>query len=350
MGGKRAGESRITKDPLLVLGDAAVRLKEISSESAHSVVTDPPYGLSSPKNGRGSCVGYVNRKWDKIPPVSVWEECLRILLPGGFLVSFGHTRTYHRLVVNIEDAGFEIRDTIAWVYGTGYPKNRDVGKDIDALLGAEREIVGYKRNVLAMYNSYWAANKGEDVSERPSVKKETFPITIPSTEEAREWDGWGTVLKPAMELIVLARKPLVEGTVAKNVLEYGAGAINIDGCRVVSEKRRYPPNLIHDGSEESIGLFPMRTKGSAARFFYCPKTNRKKGSFNTVPMVKPLDLMRWLVRLVTCPGGHCLDPYMGSGTTGVAAALEGCSFTGIELDKEHYEIAKRRMRDEVPKL
>ena len=378
-------------------GDCLKVLQELPDSSVDSIVTDPPYGLS-----------FMGKKWDyDVPSQEVWAECLRVLKPGGHLLAFAGTRTQHRMAVRIEDAGFEIRDMIAWVYGSGFPKSHNL-KD--------------------------------------------------------EWEGWGTALKPALEPITVARKPLV-GTVAENVLQYGTGGLNIDGCRVgfVSEADRkestaknqhadfgtqpmtnnnvygdysmiqpanynppgrWPANLIHDGSEEVVGLFPKTgggsysksggrnldgpsrafgsfdqsvknapdnygDSGSAARFFYCAKASKadrdeglegfedklfgqsggaqqalKEGKteyqtgenvstgLNTIkirknnhPTVKPTDLMRYLCRLVTPPNGTVLDPFMGSGSTGKAAVLEGVNFIGIERESEYIAISKSRIEN-----
>jgi site-specific DNA-methyltransferase (adenine-specific) len=275
--------------------------------SVDAIVTDPPYGLS-----------FMGKKWDyDVPSVDVWAECLRALKPGGHLLAFAGTRTQHRMAVRIEDAGFEIRDMIAWVYGSGFPKSLNL-KD--------------------------------------------------------EWQGWGTALKPALEPITVARKPLV-GTVAENVLQHGTGAINVDGGRV--EGGRWPANFIHDGSEEVVGLFPQsnggafpkksniptgkhydggwgavdnkeRTEmgsGSAARFFYCAKASKADRGENHHPTVKPTDLMRYLCRLVTPPNGIVLDPYNGSGSTGCAAVLEGFQYIGIEREAEYIAISEKRIQN-----
>ena len=327
-------------------------LKTFPDNSFDSIVTDPPYGIS-----------FMGKKWDyDVPSVEEWAECLRVLKPGGHLLAFAGTRTQHRTAVRIEDAGFEIRDMIAWVYGSGFPKSLNVSKAIDKDAGAERETV--------------KAGTRSDAS-----------ITAPATEDAKKWDGWGTALKPAMEPITVARKPLT-GTVAANVLEWGTGAINIDGCRVeptgesrervseASQDRRYteaggtnfaalpgtrggapegrwPANLIHDGSEEVAGIFPNSKDGgagSAARFFYCAKASKAdRGEGNDHPTVKPTDLMRYLCRLVTPPGGKTLDPWVGSGSTGKAAILEGFDFTGIERDIGSVETARRRIGEVASK-
>ena len=330
-------------------GDCLAILPTLEAGSVDAVVTDPPYGLS-----------FMGKHWDyDVPGVEVWAECLRALKPGGHLLAFAGTRTQHRMAVNIEDAGFDIRDMIAWVYGSGFPKSHNLDGD---------------------------------------------------------WKGWGTALKPAMEPITVARKPL-EGTVAANVLRYGTGAINVDGCRVGSdggtakgskpqglgkgiygaglhgackitqlESGRWPANLIHDGSEEVVAGFPQtngskpgsfqrvktsrglpgggfgqeranmrdRTElakpgyddpGSAARFFYCPKASKAdRDEGNSHPTVKPTDLMRYLCRLVTPPGGVVLDPFCGSGSTGKAAMLEGFHFIGIDREEAYCEIAAKRIQ------
>lgn len=379
---------------MLIEGDAREQLRELEPESIDAIVTDPPYGLA-----------FMGKRWDAdVPPVEVWAECLRVLKPGGHLLAFAGTRTHHRMTSRIADAGFEIRDMIAWVYGSGFPKSLDVSKAIDKAGG--------------------------------------------NTDAARRWQGWGTALKPAMEPITVARKPL-DGTVAENVLAHGTGALNIDGCRVETNDNlnggaysgeartraertnsdaapgavplsrlnrgvgeytqpagRWPANLIHDGSDEVLEAFPRagggfgtenRTEGqgrygkfsgatkgkvvgygdegSAARFFYCAKASRhdrnegcealaekpllwssgeqNPGAFqspntnraaqNHHPTVKPTELMRYLCRLVTPPGGVVLDPFAGSGSTGKAAVLEGFRFIGIEREAEYVAIARARV-------
>ena len=417
-------------------GDCLATLKTFADNSVDSIVTDPPYGLS-----------FMGKRWDyDVPSTEVWAECLRVLKPGGHLLAFAGTRTQHRMAVRIEDAGFEIRDMIAWVYGSGFPKSLDVSKAIDKAAGAEREVVGVARGA-GMSASVPAVGTFRDDAWVP--KGPDLPITAPATESARQWQGWGTALKPALEPITVARKPLV-GTVAENVLAHGTGAINVDGCRVahdgeslnggrVSTKAegwdrpwkhdadavaaahergaenvaraetlgRWPANLIHDGSEEVLAGFPVTTSGvkvggqyarsagvhdggqradgtacygdtgSAARFFYCAKASKSDrdaglqpgavaqrqgnrpgspddtGKFpdhdhrertgNFHPTVKPTDLMAYLCRLVTPPGGVVLDPFMGSGSTGKAAMREGFKFIGCELSPEYMEIARARI-------
>ena len=427
------------------LGNCLEVLKGIPDNSVDSIVTDPPYGLS-----------FMGKKWDyDVPEQAIWEECLRVLKPGGHLLAFAGTRTQHRMAVRIEDAGFEIRDMIAWVYGSGFPKSMDVSKAIDKAHGAEREVLGTSPN--------WRESKRnrEDGGSMEVRGKNAGLLTSPATDAARQWQGWGTALKPALEPITVARKPLI-GTVAANVLAHGTGALNIDGCRVGNEERlyapkgtstnasmihvpdhrmgtageevtvtgRWPANLIHDGSDEVLDLFPETKSGvmkagtrraaqdepgsvcygtyggnaasadtygdagSAARFFYCAKTSRKdrnegldgfegktpsdktgrkegsvglvgdhdnKGqtanpfangggiSQNNHPTVKPTDLMAYLCRLVTPPGGVVLDPFMGSGSTGKAAMREGFRFIGIEMDESYLKIAEARIAHEAGK-
>jgi DNA modification methylase len=359
----------------LIHSDCLEALKNLPDNSVDSVVTDPPYGLS-----------FMGKKWDyDVPSEEIWAECLRVLKPGGHLLAFAGTRTQHRMAVRIEDVGFEIRDMIAWVYGSGFPKSLDVSKAIDKAAGAEREVVGHCKRTGKESGTY-GAMRGDCL------------ITAPATPEAQQWAGWGTALKPALEPITVARKPLA-GTVAENVLEHGTGALNVDGCRVGTDggtakgskpmgegngiygaglhgaceitqlnAGRWPANLIHDGGE---------FLGEQARFFYCAKASkrdrdeglegfekrqmdtdgesRNQAGFNSAdrpsmlpranfhPTVKPTDLMRYLCRLVTPPNGTVLDPFMGSGSTGKAAMLEGFNFIGIEREAEYIEIAKARI-------
>ena len=357
-------------DATLYLGDSKAVMPTLPGCSVHSIVTNPPYEL-----------GFMGKKWDTsgiANNVGLWRECLRVLKPGGHLLAFGGSRTYHRMATAIEDAGFEIRDQIMWLYSSGFPKSHNLEGD---------------------------------------------------------WNGWGTALKPAHEPIVVARKPLI-GTVAENVNQNGTGAMNIDGCRVFTDEilqgstvgndirggafasgrtlspgeipdyqqnplGRWPANLIHDGSEEVLAEFPLSKgqqgavtgqepssltnncygkfngrpatqprgdSGSAARFFYCAKASRKDRNEGLVdpgpqfshgntlrkvertetkgnghPTVKPTELMRYLCRLVTPPGGMVLDPFMGSGSTGKAAVQEGFSFTGIEREADYFDIARARV-------
>lgn len=351
-------------------GECLSVLSKMPTATIHALVTDPPYGLR-----------FMGAQWDyDVPSVEVWRERLRVLRPGGYMLCFAHARTYHRMAVNIEDAGFEIVDQVMWLYGQGFPKSLDIRKALD--------------------------KKG--------------------SEGAEQWEGWGTALKPCHEPIVVARKPL-QGNYADNVKKWKTGGINIDACRVgdnpgykyradrngttfhgkqgarikqsaakkgaeviESTKGRWPGNLIHDGSEEVLERFP-RTKssknggdigdeGSAARFFYCAKASveereqglqgsavKKAGTYNMRtdqhsertgamtaprknhhPTVKPLALMRYLCRLVTPPDGVVLDPYMGTGTTGCAALMEGFRFVGVEVDEDYFKLAEARVKHWSP--
>lgn len=385
----------------LLLGDCLDGMGLLEDCSVDSVVCDPPYGLS-----------FMGKKWDyDVPGVDVWRECLRVLKPGGYLLAFAGTRTQHRMAVNIEDAGFEIRDMIAWVYGSGFPKSHNVSVSIDKLHGH-----GNRGKAIPTASSYQAS----DVDQENKLTSNPVPPYEAKSDAAKKWEGWGSALKPSLEPITVARKPLI-GTIAKNVLEYGTGGMNIDACRVpmdaddyeklskgVDQIRqrggvmdnswknssdlsganpanplgRWPANFIHDGSQKVLDLFPntkggswVRTDGarhfnndgkptgyirsgqadssmgSAARFFYCSKANkadRNEGlapdNQSTHPTVKPTDLMRYLCRLVTQPGGTVLDPFMGSGTTGKAAMLDGFDFIGCEMDEQYYKIAEARIR------
>lgn len=366
-------------------------LKDFPDSHFDAVVTDPPYGIS-----------FMGKKWDyEVPSVEVWEQVIRCLKPGGHLLCACGTRTQHRMAVNIEDAGFEIRDVILWLYGSGFPKSLDVGKAIDKFAGAERQVVSTGKPVKRMIpgadqnaNGSWIKDNG-----REFVPTETAP----ATDEAKQWDGWGTALKPACELFTLARKPLV-GTVAQNVLKHGTGGLNIDGCRIelngdykckangrpsqtglgdnyspenanqADTVGRWPANVIHDGSDEVLERFPhtesgvpsgvkaggslnvfgkyaggipvtgFGDSGSASRFFYCAKADKvDRGPGNNHPTVKPTDLMRHLIRLVCPIGGIILDPFAGSGSTGVAAVSEFVRCVLIELDKHNCEIIVGRI-------
>ena len=386
----------------LLLGDCLEVMKTLPDCSVDAVVTDPPYGLS-----------FMGKKWDyDVPSVEIWAECLRVLKPGGHLLAFAGTRTQHRMAVRIEDAGFEIRDMIAWVYGSGFPKSLDVSKAIDKAAGAEHLRQFVCENPASRPGNAGSGVQGETATTGNGWRKPIRPDkTAPATPEAQQWSGWGTALKPALEPITMARKPL-EGIVAANLLAHGTGGINVDGCRVAhdegcrmmapsqanidnpSEKHRqagqreavlelkpagrWPANLIHDGSDEVVRLFPQTTggssgprvatrerskgwcnsspgdgvaaidsygdTGSAARFFYTAKASRDdRSDGNTHPTVKPTDLMRYLCRLVTPPGGIVLDPFMGSGSTGKAAMLEGLEFIGIEREAAYHAIAESRI-------
>lgn len=424
--------------PQILHGNNLDLLRTLPDCSVDSIVTDPPYEL-----------GFMGKKWDSTGiaySVELWSECLRVLKHGGHLLAFSGSRTYHRMVVAIEDAGFEIRDQIMWVYGSGFPKSLDVSKAIDKQAGAERQVIGFTRGVGVSPedNLHGGINRGAVGVKQVGIN---VPITTPATDGAQQWSGWGTALKPAHEPIVMARKPLGEKTVAENVLRHGTGAINIEASRIAStdgfEKAwdkpistnisakggkyisegaqhtvdisankpsgRFPANFIHDGSDEVLALFPdskgMSTQkssaniqiyggnsfnesstvfpeirvgfddsGSAARFFYCAKAGKaernaglealqdnlggslaggndtRKGdrpqmqpTKNFHPTVKPVALMRYLVRMVTPPEGTVLDPFTGSGTTLVAAVLEGFNSIGMEMTADYLPIIEGRV-------
>ncbi len=334
-------KKKVIGNAILYCGDCEEVLSELTGIDA--CVTDPPYGLS-----------FMGKKWDyDVPSKELWKQVYNTLKPGAHLLSFFGSRTYHRGVIPIEDAGFDIRDQIMWIYGSGFPKSHNIGKKVE------------------------------------------------------EYKGWGTALKPAHEPIVMARKPF-KGTVVENVLKHGTGGINIDESRVETDSEsdgRFPSNIIHDGSEEATEGFPItkstrignpnqphrgikhtptsygkgdgketpdyRDKGSAARYFYCAKTSRsernegldhlpdgapqrwnKAGEWtddttpskNHHPTVKPVELMKYLCRLVTPKDRIVLDPFMGSGSTGVAALAEGFYFIGIEKEEEYFDIACARLQ------
>lgn len=410
----------------IIHGDCLKVMADFPENSIDSIVTDPPYGLS-----------FMAKEWDHgIPGTPFWQEALRISKPGAHMLAFGGTRTHHRLMVAIEDAGWEIRDCLMWVYGSGFPKSLDVSKAIDKAAGAEREVIR-KVKGMGKQNPEW---NGTAQGRSENSFKPEYDLTEPATPAAKQWNGWGTALKPAWEPIILCRKPL-DGTVAENVQKWGTGAINIDGCRIpidltvddmlrttnrgerisktwkngsgfknetnsltgVPANGRFPANLIHDGSDEVLALFPETQSGnslgkaeigvttdgvipqftrgkltprfdngSAARFFYTAKadpTERNKylkgkpmqkvndgrdtpidNPFqrgetlrkNIHPTVKPVDLLQYLCRLITPPKGLILDPFAGSGSTGIAAHNEGFDYVLIEIEKEYYDIAKIR--------
>lgn len=417
----------------VLLGDCIETMRQMDAGSVDAVVCDPPYGLEfmgkewdSFRSDDRDVPGYNGRATGteivdpySAPPTMLafqnwtreWaREALRVLKPGGHLLAFGGTRTYHRLAAGIEDAGFEIRDTLAWMYGSGFPKSLDVSKAIDKAAGAEREVISLERS----------------------------PFRMADPKMGSRWQGWGTALKPAYEPVVVARKPL-SGTVAANVLQHGTGALNIDGTRIgdtvetwpssrggntrrsmaggamlesdtgLAPSGRWPANVLLDEhaaalldeqtGELSSGANPTRRSadgddrqafgkfagqesvtpargaesGAASRFFYVAKASsaernagldwfpakefkrhadervwdipgsHSKPRANVHPTVKPVEVMRWLIRLVTSPDGTVLDPFTGSGTTGIAAHLEGVQFIGIEREPEYHAIAKARI-------
>ena len=406
-------------------GDCLEVMDKMEKCSVDSIVTDPPYHLTSivDRFGKASIdddtltskkvrsgadsysrlirTGFMGKEWDGGDiafQVDTWRKCLELLKPGGHLIAFSGSRTYHRMAVAIEDAGFEIRDQCIWLYGSGFPKSHNIGKEVDKKMGNERVAIGERTRNVKPFNddNGWNSNNttGDHIYTKGSSK----------------WEGWGTALKPAHEPMVLARKPIDQKSVADNVLKHGVGGINIDDCRVKCEpdddivrpdrtdaqaynffrggeqdrinvrkttrrqprseqnvwsddnsglkpdmfadadpKGRFPSNVMHDGSCVVEDVFP----DVSSRYFYTAKTNqaeRNAGANNTHPTVKPVELMRYLVRLVTPKAGLVLDPFMGSGSTGMAAREEEFKFIGIEKEEEYYEIAKARIKNVKPQL
>lgn len=489
-------------------GDCIDVMRGLPDASVDSVVTDPPYHLTSivkrfggenaaPAKSNGatgvyarSSAGFMNQTWDGGDiafRVELWAEVCRVLKPGGHLVAFSGTRTYHRMACAIEDAGFEVRDQLSWIYGSGFPKSHNVGKQFDkarrrdyvqAALELGVSLPGrsvtdwteedhapgekwWREFKAALPAETWAAIERKVIGTAVTGRSGWFvagegDVTAPATELAKQWDGWGTALKPAHEPICLARRPLI-GTVAVNVAAHGTGAINISGCLVETSENlnggayaeqgnrsvssslhagggmnqpgkttgrdyeqpagRWPANVCHDGSDEVLEAFArfgektsgnlraevqrgkfgqngvygtadgsgtgrdyVADTGTAARFFFCGKATREERdigcesliekprfqggqaggtsiptwsgkmpvSRNTHPTVKPLALMQWLCRLVTPPGGTILDPFLGSGSTAIAADREGFNCIGIESSAEYLEIARRRIHGDAP--
>ena len=464
-------------------GDCLEVMDKLDKCSVDSIVTDPPYHLTSIVKRFGkedsapaqfgtdgafarASKGFMGKEWDGGDiafQMDTWRKCYELLKPGGHLIAFSGSRTYHRMAVAIEDAGFEIRDQCIWLYGSGFPKSHNIGKEVDKKQGNEREVLGSKvTNVGMQGNNFNTGSKSGKVDV---------------TKGNSDWEGWGTALKPAHEPMVLARKPLSEKSVADNVMQHGTGAINIDACRIEGEVKhpetmpdfrdqgeqskaaigvdklsfgqtsnakrkkvvrkprsddgvwsddnsgmksegsefadadprgRWPSNVMHDGSEQVQEIFPETTstevsrqrthkgiwsdnkdedgeympaygdQGNASRYFYCAKTSKEERNFglhgfknqvaggmagrsdgslgsitinkNVHPTVKPLELMKYLVRLVTPKGGVVLDPFMGSGSTGMGAREEDFNFIGIEKEEEYYEIAKARIKNVKPQL
>lgn len=347
-------------------GDCRELMAAMPAASIEAIVTDPPYGL-----------GFMGKEWDsQVPGVEFWIEALRVAKPGAHLLAFGGTRLWHRMAVAIEDAGWEIRDTMMWLYGSGFPKSHNIGKAIDKAAGSSGKRGPMKRGGERLARLENGKRDGEGKWGDESGRD---PYTyVPDTPQAAQWEGWGTALKPAWEPIIVARKK-PEGTVAANVLEHGCGGLNVDGCRVGTDggtardgkadkpnpqgwenmkghgiatlnAGRWPANLILD--QDAGSMLDEQASGGPSRFFYCPKASkadRNSGDTeNKHPTVKPHDLMRYLCRLVTPPGGTILDPFAGSGSTGKAAAAEGFNFIGCELDPEYAEISRARCESGKP--
>lgn len=331
----------------VITGNNQDVLRQYADNTFDSIVTDPPYGID-----------FLGKAWDaNTGALETYLECLRVLKPGGHILAFSAARTYHHLAVTIEQAGFEIRDQIMWIYSSGFPKSQDVGKSIQRSLGVK------KTKKQKGFNGF-AHKNGTAFVEDWNRSEEKNPEVICTDPEALQWAGWGTSLKPAHEPICLARKPMKLST-AKNCQQWGVGALNIDATRIAiegadtrnggsngwdrvefgqSEPEKYNGT---DYEPSALGRFPSNVLGDLPeyqKYFYCPKvTKAERMAFNTHPTVKPIDLMRYLIRLVTPPGGHVLDPFNGSGSTGCAAVALGVDYTGIELDPDYVAIANKRI-------
>ena len=379
----------------IICGDSLEVLKNFEDRYFDSVVTDPPYGLS-----------FMGKSWDyDVPQVDLWQEVYRVLKPGGHILSFAGSRTYHRMAVNIEDAGFEIRDMLGWLYGSGFPKSHNIGKAVDKLQGNKREEMINPRWKDKYPNGPGGNLSGNKRSATFDQLKRVIGNPLITTKGNSPYEGWGTALKPAHEPIVMARKPF-NTSVAENVLTHGTGGINIDECRVGTDENlsrkaggwkeslgygrneyqekkyisnnlnknqgRFPANIIHDGSEEVLEVFE-----ESSRFFYCAKASKAERNMgldhyeekqvtdgairsnqetartfgansakrkNYHPTVKPIKLMEYLIRLVTPKEGIVLEPFAGSGTTLIACKQQGFNYIGIEREQEYCDIAEARLK------
>lgn len=381
----------------VIQGDCLEIIKHIDDSSIDAIVTDPPYEL-----------GFMGKKWDSTGiayNVELWSECLRVLKPGGHLLAFGGTRTYHRMAVAIEDAGFEVRDMLEWIYASGFPKSLNIGKAVDKLQGNERKVVGTEKINIGIQSGSMHSGRSVNVIERDKTKGNS------------EWEGFGTALKPAHEPIIMARKPLSEKTIVENVLKHGTGAIDIDGCRIPTREKsqskgaketsntygkisveaekdkcpmelgRFPANIIctddalNDGEITKSGKFGNPTcgfhdslgrnrkertdgstghndSGSKSRYFdidvwaekhgllQFPKASKKdRGNGNTHATVKPTHLITWLIKLISKENDIILDPFIGGGTTAIASLNINRNFIGIEKEENHCIIAYNRIKD-----
>lgn len=359
----------------ILKGDCLEQLKTLPADYFDAVLSDPPYGLS-----------FMGKEWDKgVPSAEVYEQVLRVSKPGAFGLHFGGTRTYHRLAVNIEDAGFEIRDCIAWLYGSGFPKSYNISKGIDKAAGAEREVVQGGSTVCSFLKQGLPCQGHGDANGRYSETVHTAE-TAPATEAAKTWDGWGTALKPAFEPAVLVMKPLSKNFV-NNALTHGCGALNIEGCRVGTEKvaklikaagsakgtgnilkggilgtikgcelgeveGRFPANLILD--EAAAEQLDAQTGSETSRFFYTAKVSTKERNAgldsNNHPTLKPLALTSYLAKLLLPPKQEgktrrLLVPFSGAGSELIGALQAGWDeVIGIELDESYIEIARARIK------
>jgi len=367
---------------MIIHGDSLHELTKLDDNSIDAVVSDPPYGLSNISHSAlMSCLkewalgnysylpaakGFMGKSWDGfVPPPALWREVYRVMKPGAHALIFAGSRTQDLMGLSLRVAGFEIRDVLQWLYGSGFPKSHDISKAIDKVKGCDREVIGKSK-------------RHGGGSSHIFIERGSAPITAPASPQAKQYDGWGTALKPAYEPILLVRKPLV-GSVAENVLEHGTGGINIDACRIdtndslarinkvdnrmfgignglnsqalkvaqgLDELGRYPSNVILD--ERASNLLDVQAP-SVNRFFYCAKAQpneRQAGldGLNIHPTVKPIELMKYLCKLITPPGGTILEPFLGSGTTAIAANLLGFECIGIERELEYIKVAEARLK------
>lgn len=336
----------------VIHGDSLIELDKMEENSVGSICCDPPYEI-----------GFMGREWDKtgiaVNP-EIWEKCLKAVKPGGYLLAFAGTRTMHRIAVAIEYAGWEIRDTICWHYANGMPHGNNIGKAIDKKLGTERKVIGKKYRMKDYKTGMFDCGKDR--------------IDLPITKGNSIGEGMNTNLKPATELIIMARKPIEKGlTIAENFMKWGVGGINIDDCRIEHNEdlttnpkpgkldtqgmgwgfkrmprdnsARYPANVIFD---EEMGKILDQQQEGASRFFYVPKENKRNKnagceSVNNHPTVKSIKLLEYLITMITPEGQTVLDPFMGSGSTGISALNLGFDYIGIEKEKEYFEIAEKRI-------
>jgi site-specific DNA-methyltransferase (adenine-specific) len=380
----------------ILQGDNRQTLKTLADNSVDAIVTDPPYGID-----------FLGKAWDaNTGALETYQECLRVLKPGGHILAFSAARTYHHLAVTLEQAGFEIRDQIMWIYSSGFPKSQDVGKSIAR---SENKVKNTKTYLPEIDDNRNVANSTTGSPRCQMCDKSTGPIWKKCPDDRadcikpwqadlqdNEWNGWGTQLKPAHEPICVARKP-IKTSIVKNVQKYGTGALNIDATRIeTTDKIQSHYNRNNGapefaGEEKNIvevdltysdkGRFPSNVIGEIAdyqKYFYCPKVSRKerhighemppamfgdmKGAFdengqryaveldkrtgnvgNNHPTVKPIELMKYLIKLVTPAGGTVLDPFNGSGSTGCAAVELGYTYIGCELDPAYVEISRKRI-------
>lgn len=369
---------------MIIHGDSIEELKKLPANSVDAVVTDPPYGLGNfTSKDIAECMaawvndeqweakgsGFMGKAWDAfVPPPQLWREVLRVLKAGGHILAFAGSRTQDLMSISLRLAGAEVRDCLMWLYGKGFPKSHNISKAIDKHYGVEGEVISIDKR-----HNYSSGLVKAGQGERYEINRK---ITAPSSDDAKKWEGWGTALKPNYEPVILARKPL-DGTVVNNVLTHGVGGLNIDGCRIKSDRDLGRMNKKDNGmfacgngassayirkqrGLEPLGLWPsnilldeiaLKAMGETSRFFYCAKSQtaeRHAGleglKGNIHPTVKPIKLMRYLCRLVTPKGGTILEPFAGSGTTLIAAHLEGFNYIGIEREEEYVNIIKARIK------